>query len=347
MRNCKVQINGVDQFVISGGDPVTAVTTWTAAETGVIALTTADTIEFRVVAGNAALTDYNMLVDEIILVPVLAVPITNKVRPLSTAFVAGTVNLSVVPSGGSGTYTSVGFDIGNDSTIDFTDSTSGDGFTYNWDTTAGADGATPVRVITTDDGAVTGETTVTYTVANAEGRETLFTSDFEAWTSGLPDGWTRVDYDNLNPATSIAVPTAVITEETADAYAGAKALHINYPSQPDPYRYTLLSPPFAADREDYQVSFAYRGGSFTRLAYFGSDDGISWRTMSRLYDPGAGSVWGEGIDAAWDPGATRPAFFAIATHFFGVGDLYIDSVSVTASAPPPVPLSAKHWELYY
>jgi hypothetical protein len=350
MTGLKVQVNDVQQLAIANG----TVTNWTAVETDVFTLAAGADVKLAIVAANGAANTYMMLVDQIVLVPVAVLPIQNGVKPLTNSWLAGSVNLTVSPVGGSGTYSSVAFDIGNNGSIEHTDSTSGDGFTYTWDTTTVADGPALVRVVTTDNNALSGERVVSYTVDNANGRATLFTSDFESWTAGVPNGWTRVDYDagtSTTPSFTSAAPVAVITEETANAFAGAKSLHINYPASPDPHRYTLLSTPFAANRSNYQVSFAYRGGSFTRLAYFQTYNGSSWYTTSRLFDPGATAVWAEKVDTAYNLGIADPALLpqslALATHFFGVGDYYADNVNVTASVTQiTLPSSVSDWELF-
>lgn len=350
MAGLKIQINDVERKAIANG----AVTTWTAVETDAFAATAGSNIKFAVVAANGTENVYKMLIDEIKLEPVANLPIQNATQPLNGTHVAGNVVIQVTPSGGSGTFSSVSFDIGNNGSVEHTDSTSGDGFTYNWNTSAGADGAVQVKIVTTDNTNFTGERIVTYTVDNAKGRETLFSSDFETWSGGIPNGWTRVDYDAgsaSTPAASQPTPVAVISEETANPFAGSKSLHINYPANPDPHRYTIRSTPFAANRNDYQVSFAYRGGSFTRLAYFQSADGVAWRTTGRLFDPSATAVWGEGINTAYNLGVTSPSSLpqslAIVTHFFGTGDLYIDNVKVAASVQPvQFATAAENWELF-
>ncbi len=318
---------------------------WTEITTPATNLTTGD-LTLRWVSNSSGAT-ITMQVDTITLIELPALPISFTVDPLDTALIDDVETITVVPVGGSGIYTQADFDVDGDSVIDFTDNTPGDGFTFDLDTTALADGPVSIEITVTDDATDSGTATVTYTVDNAEGRDVLFVDGFEtAFSGGLPVGWNRVDWDSAGAAGG---PFGTIAQNTAIPFEGASALEIDYATNPNPNRYTLASDDIPGGiRNAYRIQGAVRGpGGFTRLGFATSDDsGATWTVnIGQLFNPGStDTAWVTGLGPIVDP-AAEPATtnIRIVTHKFSDGTALWDDIEVTASEAA---LDVQEWDLY-
>lgn len=323
--------------------PQETTTDWVAAETPVIDLTGITDLEIELHANHPGSVDIAYAVDEIYLEAVEEVEIGGVVSPLDGYIVSDIQTIAVTPTGGSGTFTSVDFDIGNNDTIDHTDADGPDVFTYDWDTTEVDDGEIEIKVIITDDLDNTGELIVTYTVSNALGgrMEYIVNGDFEDWTGDYPEEWTLLNANadgDINPDVDVTV-----IKETEDVIKGSNALKISVSTNPDPYRYTMLSNSFPGDRADYILHY-WGKGAWARMYYFEShDDGTTW--VSTWHGAFAGTaVWTEVMDAPYNP---QVPLLAVATHVFSPGDNLFDNVSVTASTESDIPTHASSWDLFY
>jgi len=323
----------------------TVVTTWTKRETGGIPLTSGENLQIQIYGNTGATQTVHCAFDEIMLEAIAAIPIIAVVKPFEGYYVADTQTITVIPSGGSGTFTQVAFDVDNNGSIEYTDNTAGDGFKYDWNTTAHSDGATPVKVTITDSLAATGDVIVNYTVSNSPGRvEFINNGGFETWGGTYPDNWV---YFNADPTGAISGSVlGVVSKDTTTPAVGSNALKISYAANPDPYRYTMRSDAFPGDRLDYICWFWGKGGSYCRMYYFQSSDGIAWATTAHgIFSGSTATVWKEVMDTAWEPAAVQ-TYLSIATHAYSTGDLYWDGVSVTGSERSAL-ASSQTWDLYY
>lgn len=329
-----------------GSDPVT---TWTQSQTGVIALTTTDDLNVEIFGTSNAQADNNARFDEFYLVEATSIPIEGRVSPSGGKVIAGTASIEVFPTGGTGNFTEVQFQVNGFPA--HTDDTPGDGFTWEFDTTGEPDGTVDITVIIEDDASDTGIIELSWVIDNDRGRtgNLVDNGDFESWDAGLPTGWTVVNLDGAGNENAASEP--VIFEETDNPFAGNSALGLEYATQPDPYRYALLSNAFPADRFDYQIWFAARGNAFVRLYFFQTTDGgATWVNTFNGALPGAGSVWTDFIHAPYDPGTeSRPDNLAIATHYFGTGTGFWDEVYVDASIEEweEPATDVEQWDLYH
>lgn len=332
-----VRLNGDIATEVTLGSATVA--EWTAGETGTaLDLLAGATITVEIYGISSAQADNNCRFDELILEEVPNPPIVVSFTPFNGYWVSGTELLTAQASGGAGSYAQAEFDIGADGSVESTDSTPGDGFTYSWDTTSVVSGGTAeveVKVIITDVASATGAATYTYTVDNRSTRvEMVLNGDFEAWSDTLPDNWNKVDLDADGNAASGANST--VTKETAAPFAGSNSLRIAFTASDYTYRYTMLSDPFPGDYLSYFLTYWGKGGSDCRLCYFESDDGIAWISSWRLLaNSSTETVWARAVDAAWNGPGT--AYMAIATHMFVTAPNYWDEISITASQPPPTP----------
>lgn len=142
-----LQMNGVNvtgQFI--GLDPVENLV-WTQVVSDSTVLPVGD-LTLTYVAANGGTPvpgpSLTMQVDEITLEELEPAPSLDRVVPLETAQIDETQTISVFVSGGSGTFSTAEFDVSADSSIEFTDSDDSDGFNFDFDTTALADG--PVTI---------------------------------------------------------------------------------------------------------------------------------------------------------------------------------------------------------
>ncbi|MDK2970521.1 MAG: hypothetical protein PWP23_276 [Candidatus Sumerlaeota bacterium] len=340
MVGLKVFLNGANAFDI----PAAPQTAWTAGETGIAALTAGDDVTIEIsTANNGPAQNYNFKIDEIVLEPVAVVPITATLRPLSGYFIDGTTTLTVSASGGTGTFTKAEFDVNNDSTIDYTDSTPGDGLTYDLDTTALSDGDVDVRVIVTDDSSATGEDTVTYTVANYAGVVDLFADGFESWTAGNPDNWIFFNADG-NGTVSGTTSNLTIEQDTTDFVEGTSSLKITFAATDTTNRYTYRTPSFDGALENYIVWYWGKGGSDNRMYIFSSDDEVTWvNTFGGASSSSTASAWAEVQGAPYSD--TGTVYKCVATHKFSAVPSWWDDVKVIATNPT-TPAAANTWDLY-
>lgn len=317
------------------------VTTWTKAETSVVGgLTAGGDITVIISGFNGVVLAQDFKIDELYLESVAAIPVVAKLRPMSAAYVAGTQTLTATATGGSGTYTQAEFDIGNDGSVESTDSTPGDGFTYAWGTIG--DGAVSVKVTITDDLLGTGNATNSYTVDNTDGRQQLVQNgSFDNWTAGLPDNWQKIDID-VTGATSGGGNTTV-AQETTNVYIGPNAMAITFTLTDYDYRYTMKSATFAGNLKKYQLNFAGRGGTSCRMGYASSTNGTTWTVYNTtlLGSLSGATTYNEVIETPprVNYGTT---YMTVVTHNFNAGTFYWDEVSCTASTT----VSIEDWDLY-
>jgi len=339
--NLQVKINGIGTVAL----PRATVTDWTFAKTGfAYHLVAGSTVTLDIAGNRNATLNQQCRFDQFVLVKEIP-PVEGEVHPLSGDILSNVATITVVPAGGTWTYTSVSFDVDDDGSIDYTDTTSADGFTFAWDTSAytvaaASDhiSAVTVAIEITDSGSNTGALTMVYGLDNRYGgRESLvLNGGFESWAGTYPDEWVYIAMDADGNVDDAADYT--ISKETVAPAVGSNALKISYPTNPDPFRYTMRTNTFPGNREEYIAQFWAKGPSgFCRVYYFESDDELAWLSTWRGFNPGAGpAVWTEAIDAPWTPGAPV-GYLALATHAYGTGDFYWDEVSVTGSAEIPTP----------
>jgi len=339
----QVKINGIGTVSL----PRAQVADWTFAETGfAYGLTAGSTVTLEILGQRDATLAQQCRFDQFVLVREVS-PVEGIVHPLSGDILSNVTTLTVEPSGGSGTYTSVSFDIDDDGSVEYTDSTPADGFTYDWDTSAYTVAAASDRIAAvnvgieiTDSDSSTGALSPVYGLDNRYGGRESFVLNggFESWTGSYPDNWVYLAADGADPANIASTTDWTVMADTTTPAVGSNALLISYPNQPDPYRYAVRTNAFAGDREEYIAQFYGKGpAGFCRVCYFQSEDGIAWISSWHLLNSNSSAaVWNEVIDAPWTPGAPV-GYFSLATHAFGVGDFYWDEVRVAGSALIPTP----------
>lgn len=349
-ESADVNLNGIrvaDDFIPA---VPTEQLTWQAVTTDATALTAGDlTVRFGGDSGDTGGGRIRLLLDEITLEELEVLPLLGRTTPVSGAQIDETATITVVPTSGSGTYTSVSFDVGDDDSIEATDNTPGDGFTFDFDTSTLADGPVSIAVEITDDSSASNEFVIDYIINNSQGVQTIYSENFDDAFVGtpeaLPENWTRVDWDGEgNPASS---PRGTVSQETTEPYAGAGALRIDYGSGSDfTFRYTVVSPTFDGLKANYQISGALRGDGFTRLYLMVSDDGgTTWElNAASALNPGASTaVWTEAVTAPFDSGSELTR---VATHSIS-GDIASqwDEIVVFASELDAL-TNANAWDLY-
>jgi len=276
-------------------------------------------------------------------------PVEGTVYPLSGDIVSGTPTITVIPEGGTGTYTSVSFDVLNNGSIEYTDSTPADGFTFEWDTTLLTSAritAVTFGIVITDSASTPGEINPVYGIDNRYGGRVSFVlnGDLEDWTGQYPDEWVYLDIDSAGVVN--AAPAAIIIQETTAPFSGSLALGIRCDANPDPYRYIMATNSFEGTRRDYILQYAGKGGGFCRMYYLESADGTSWiSTWHGLNSGSTATVWNEVIDAPYTP-AGSPRYLSVATHSYGAGTQYWDKVSVTATGVGDLTAVGDFWDLY-
>ncbi|MEQ8822097.1 MAG: hypothetical protein RLY93_17815 [Sumerlaeia bacterium] len=346
----------VEQVVLSETvAPVTPTSGWTAAETAVVSAAAGADVDIEI-SSNSAGGSFEALFDEFVLEEVLIVPITVRLDPPNGFWIDGGTSVTAVVSGGTGTYTQVEFDADNDGTPEATDTTPGDGFTFDFDTTAFPDGVTTFTATAEDDSTATGASTVFYTIDNTAGVETVFASSFADGFSTqtissedilVPNGWHVLNTNDLGTS-GADLSNVTVEEETVDTFDSVgSALAITFAASDFSNRYTLRSDGFEAGMENFVMSFAGKGGGEVRLAYFQSTDGgVSWQSTSHLLNPNStASAYVFAVDSAYDAGLNLGDQLAVATHKFNASRSLWDDVTVTATNRIE-PASANTWDLY-
>lgn len=280
-----LQANSTKQVIIvNEGTSAPDVTEWTFAETEAFSLTNAPiSIRFDSAESNGGDPLWYAAVDEIKLTPLDGPALT--VFPDSRVYLSGTEKLVASPEGGSGTYTKVEFDVGNNGTVDHTATTAPYEFTWNTlsDVAAGTsrtqsttppNTALPVKITVTDSNNDTKTIIENYTIDNMyAGRQSMITNgDFSQWTDGdnfgsnLPVGWVEhnapADKAQYGPGESYS-PEA------------GKALKIIFTGGNDGDnldRYTLRSEGKTGRYRDMQATW-WGKGPMARFYYFTSSDG--------------------------------------------------------------------------
>lgn len=345
----KINDDSLSQIELS----TSVVSTWTAAVTGfVTGLTAGSDIKVTITAQSNATANCEARFDEFVLVKETP-PVSATVSPRTGYILSSIQTLTVSPNGGSGTYTSVAFDVDDDGSVEYTDSTPGDGFTFDFDTvayttTAGNDRVDDVaiKVTVTDDTAATGDITPVYDIDNrAAGRkENIVNGGFETWAGTYPDGWYFFDADQNGAQNTVS--NIAVEKETTDPFAGANALKVTFTLDDYTYRYSMRSEGFSPNSEEFILWFRGKGGEDVRMYYFTSNNGTTWVTTAHgVFSDSSASAWNEGQDAPWSPNSGA-LYFCVATHKFINGAGWWDEVSVTSSTYKPLLSADTMWDLY-
>jgi hypothetical protein len=276
-----------------------------------------------------------------------------SVDPPVAYILTKTVTLTATPAGGSGTYTQVQFDIGNNGSYEYTDPSAP--FQYVWDTAAtqSGKGTVDVKMTVTDSTLATGSTVFTFKVDNRNGGriEKMTNAGFENWQTGnpnLPEDWSEWQPNgNASYGPDADVPTG----------GGSFSLQVTFTAFDTANRFTLIWKGYQNDTpadEDHQV--CYWGKGLTGgLRYWTSTDGATW-TDSGFVAANVGSAdWKYDIG---EPQATLGAanewqtISTANTEFTGKFDniSWMTSPGVTPPPPPtptPTPVAVtSEWGLY-
>jgi len=220
--------------------------------------------------------DVSLIGNDTTVPPLGAESITPDVKLL----LSGTYTLTAVPTGGTGTYNSVKFDIGNNGSYEMTDPSAPYEYVWNTNATQAEYGTVQVKILVTDSSLATGSTIFTYTVDNRNGgRVELATvnPDFENWDTGtpsLPLGWV----DNQLAASA---GNAIVAQDVGYDATG-KSLEITFTAFDNANRYTLR---YVGKQNDvgvytnHQVTY-WGKGSPSALMYWKSVDGVTWENAN-------------------------------------------------------------------
>jgi hypothetical protein len=266
-----IPVNNLTLAVTQGGSALVNVNlgsalqaTWAAGETGVATMTTGPIS--LTLSGDSGAGAKGYAIDQIKLVEVLAPPVVIDVKPTDAVRLGNTEELAIVPSGGSGTISSVSFDVGNDGSIESTDAS--EPFAFTWDTTVAqpVNGDVDIKIVATDDGGTTGGGVYTYTIENEySGRiKLVLNGTFDNWTGDLPTDWAEFQ----------AVPNADYGPGDDRDAVTSKSLEITFAAGDYANRYTLRSNSWKGYYKDLQITVWGKGGS-CRVCYCVSTDGGS------------------------------------------------------------------------
>jgi|GEM_PF-2464948 len=299
-------------------------------------------------AGQHWVDDVSLMGNDTTVPPLGVGSITPDVKLL----LSGTNTLTAVPTGGTGTYNSVKFDIGNDGSDEATDTTAP--YEYIWDTNASEAGygAVQVKVTVTDSSLATGSTIFTYTIDNRNGgRVELATTnpDFEDWDTGtpsLPIGWV----DNQLAASA---GNAVVAQDVGYDATG-KSLEITFTNFDNANRYTLR---YVGKQNDsgvytnHQVTYWGKGAP-SALQYWKSTDGTTWENANIVAASAGTPDWTLGIgDVAPVVASNTGEWTTLTTINLQMSEWY-DHLSWKATppampTPTPKPLSVRgKWDIY-
>jgi len=322
---------------------------WEALETPFLyGLTAGSNVLIEVVGNTGASAAVDLRVDEIMLEKATP-PVVVEANPPSGYIVSGIAPITALPEGGSGTFTKVDFDLDNNGSIDYTDSTPGDGFVYDLDTTSiVTTGTVTIKMTATDSALATGFVIATYGIDNRCGGriELVQNGGFEDWSGVYPDKWDRLDVDpngvvNLNPG------NVTIEKETAAPKAGTNALKITFSASDPTYAYTMKSNNFKGNLDDYILWYWGKGGADVKMCYFTSNDGATWVSTWHLVNSDSSALlWNMACDTPYNIGLD-PLYMCVVTYKYTATPSYWDEVSVTSSGDcTPPPQAAKVWDIY-
>ncbi|MBN1477539.1 hypothetical protein JXA47_12355 [Candidatus Sumerlaeota bacterium] len=363
--------SGLETIDLNTANSETPVSTWTAIETDLMELTTSDAISIQITGTAGARSGQISEFDQIILVgpitPALEVSLTNDPRE----YLSGTVTLTAEALGGTAPYTQVEFDINDDGSVEHTDNTPGDGFTYDWDSSA--IGTQDVATVTigltvTDSVPDTASSADDYPVDNRfNGRTQLVTNGgFETWSAhpsaefvdGVPDNWVvfenAIGANGEDPAgynvtnmTLYRVAASASPENVAD---GNYALGIEFINSDTVQRYALRTENLfpgtgVASFLDCIISYWGKGGS-NRIYLFRSEDGGATYEWDTPVANAASTVLNHAFSA---PFILTSDNFVLSTHMFNGGnEPHIwDEVSMTGNQFLQTAVDEGVWNLYH
>lgn len=347
---------GLKVSVVQGGSPVQVIeldpgahlepkiTTWQFAETAAFALT-GDPVSIRVdsTAGNGALTDYYAAIDEIKLVPIVAPAL--QVSPPAHTYLSGIEQIVATPAGGTGTYTSVTFDVGNDNSVESTANAAP--YTFSWDTLASVpadtSGTVALKVTVTDSNNEQASVIHNYVIDNTNGgREIVISNDFSSFQGtgfgdNIPTGWVLND-----PAfTNATYGPGEDRNANPD-----QALSIAYSTTGYSNRYLLRAEGVQGALHDLQTSYWGKGGS-NRVYYLVSTDNeatyvVQDGTHAAQVNNAAG--WVFDVGPVQNFGLTASDFITVATHMFLAETGSWDDIVVKANEADDS--SVAEWQFY-
>jgi hypothetical protein len=340
-------------FVKQGGSnlasftmPDTVQDTWTAAETPIFAAT-ATAIEVFISKNNpsgpvAPATLDTAAFDEIKLVPVAVVPLSVAVSPSAAIYIGNTQTITATPAGGSGVYTQVQFDVGNDGSFEGTDASAPYTFDFNTRTVVAAQGTATVAVKVTDSLAATQSTVVTYNVDNRWGGRVPMVSngDFSSFTgsspNNLPTNWIEFQQDGNK---------AYGPDAASYSPAAGQCLKISFLNSSDyTNRYTVRSTGYQGIWLDLQAWYWGKGSS-NRIYFCLSTDGLTYASQTAAPAAAVNNAsWTfvEGTLKNYPMLATD--YVCLATHNFALGDSWYDDVKMMGILD--ISATVGDWKLY-
>lgn len=200
----------------------------------------------------------------------------NSTNPQNTYMLSRTVTLAAVPEGGTGSYKQVQFDIGNNGTIDGTDTTEPFEYVWNTQTSMPGNGNVPVKFIVTDSSDAIGNTVINFMVDNRfDGRQELMTNaNFDQWQEVVGSNQLPVDWVENQTIASGSYGQA---QDSSDGLT-TPCLQTVFDTFDPVNRYTLRyvgKQNVGGVYENHQVTYWGRGAS-SALRYFVSTDGVTW-----------------------------------------------------------------------
>lgn len=280
-----------------------------------------------------------------------ATPAVGSITPDPVMYLTRTVNLVVVPTGGSGTYTQVEFDINNDGNVEKTDTSAP--YEYTWDTQADQPGrgVVSVKITVTDNTSATGSEVFDYTVDNrGYGRVEIGTnSDFDSWQAVVGSNQLPVDWVELQPN---ANATYGQSDDNPDALS-TPSLQVTFATFDNTNRYTLRhigKQNLGALWEDHQVNFWGKGNSCA-LKYWKSADGVTWEDTGLTAGSAGSPDWLYAIGTVAPLVSETLNGWSTITTVNQAGTVLFDKIHWIAIQPtvgpqPPVSGATGSWRLY-
>ncbi len=164
--------------------------------------------------------------------------------------------------------------------------------------------------------------------------ELISSGNMEAWSTGLPTGWTNIQVDGSGTAS--ATPAATITQEATDIHGGTSSVKITRAASSWTYRYCLHSNSFTIPSSG-DVSYSFwmkRVPSSTNCRIYiatSADAGTTWVADMAKVAQASADGW-QNLTGTWS--LTAGTLYRLTVHDINVGDMYLDDISLTTASVP-------------
>ncbi len=329
--------------VLSPASNPPVVSDWTLYESPIFSLNNTEAISVEFNGNNGSDVSYTIGVDQIILTEIVNPPPVVVASPDDRTLLSRTRTITALASLGSGSYTNVTFDVGNNGSIEHTDATAP--YEFVWDTLTAmpqdTSGTVDLKITLTDSASMTGSVIESYIIDNQyNGRQVLVDANMNTFQgtgfgANPPVGFVPFQVESGNAAFGPGPDRNDVADQ---------ALKVTFTAGDFTNRYALRSEGDQGAHYGLQNSFWGKGTS-CRMYYFSSADNVTYATTS--IDAGLvnNANWTFVVDAPATPGLTANDYVSVATHQFAAGDHFWDDVKVEANMAPPA-AEVEGWNLY-